>query len=92
MLHETERLRISRLASSATERKGKSRKDSPTFYKMWEADSGDYRRRHTVLSQKRERVVADAKKEVRKWQPLRPPIYRLSHFIKSEILAMTDCA
>ena len=53
------------LASSATERKGKSRGDSPTFYKMWEADSGDYRRRHTALSQKRERVIAEAKKEVR---------------------------
>ena len=36
-------------------------------------------------------VTAKAKKEVRKWQPLRPPIYRLSHFIKSEILDMADC-
>ena len=37
-------------------------------------------------------VTAKAKKEVRKGLPLRPPIYWLSHFIKSEILDMADCA
>ena len=37
MRHDTERLCISSLASSATERKGKSRRDSPSFYKMWES-------------------------------------------------------